>query len=756
MKSSNQSSKIKVSIREVVFCNEEEKSFCDVFVYEPENIEEQALGNLYIIGEVVNLPENSSYLINLLASIIKKEFYSKPKRSSLESLEASLHKANSTLSDLAEQGNVDWVGNLNMVCGSSKNRELHLSKVGNIRTLLVRNGQVTDIGKNVAQEGKTHPFRTFINIASGELETDDLVLFATPELFNVFSLEKIKQVVSSSENIDDLARTIQDSVEQEDNISSVGLLIIKVEEEVKEEELSRVKIPVIWETGEKEVVYTSREEKTEGIEKDVLSDRNRRKISLESIIKEYKEITRENLEASVQEQDSKEKKEDRHVLSLANKVNFLRAKMLTKNFSEKIMRNKITSLALHVVKETANKLKRTIHRIRQEKAGVETTKKIELISNRNKIFLVAFVLIFSLLAGNLILTDYRNKKKEEFNFYNNLLHRAEEKLNQAEEVLIYSDFNQARLFLRDAKSFALKVKNDYRSLNNNAAALLNKIQNSLDIIDFVSKVDSPKVALDLSQIGNINAKQVIKIGEYYYVYTSAKILYQIDFKSKRMDDIEIEAGSSRSTNFKNFRLPTPIEKTKEIIFLTDSNETIIFNVSSKEWNTKSTELLSNPSSIKDTASYSNYLYTLDPGSNQIYKYKRVLDGFGEGKPWITDTEANLDNAVSVAIDGYIYILRADGTVSKYLRGKKRDFSIEKPSDLISNPTEIYTRADLKNLYIVDPQKRRIVLYNKTSGKLVRQYLSKHFDNLKNIVVDDKEEIMYILNGKKIFEVRIEK
>jgi serine/threonine protein phosphatase PrpC len=768
MENLNNSNKIKIDVREIVFCNKKEKSFCDAFVYEPENIEEHALGNLYIIGEVINLPENSSYLINLLASIIKKEFYSKPKRSSLESLEASLHKANSTLSDFAEQGNIEWVGNLNMVCGSFKNRELHLSKAGNIRTLLVRNGQITDIGKNVSTGDKNHPFQTFVNIASGELETNDLVLFATSEFFNIFSLEKIRQLISSFDNIDDLAETIQDSIEQEDNVNSVGLLIIKVEKETKEKEkLPHVEMPVVQETKEKEVVY-SLQEKSENTEKDTFDSRE--KVSLESIIKEYEKIGKEKVEVTqketnkrlegklkvgVPEQDEEEKE---HALSLASEESSFQAKTLVKNLSENLfaalknVKNKIISLALPIIEKTVNKLEKIAHRSGQEKAKTETIKRIELISNKNKIFLVAFVLIFLLLAGNLIFTGYKNKKKEEFNFYNNFLYQAKEKLNQAEEAFIYNDSNQARIFLKDAKNLASEVKDSYKNLNDNATALLNEIQNNLDMVDFVNRIESPEIAFDLNQIeGMTNPKQIVKVGNQYYVSASANNLYQIDLKGKKGDDL-----GARSNRFSNFGLSASIEKTGEVIFLTGSNEVAIFNISSKEWSAKSIKYSSGFLNAKDIASYSNYLYILDPNSSQIYKHQRVLSGFGEGNPWIRDTETNLEDTISIAIDGYIYTLKADGAISKYLRGEKRDFSAEKPSDPISNPTKIYTRADLEYLYVVDSPKRRIVLFNKANGKLVKQYSSKYFDNLKDIIVDNKEEKIYILNGKKIFEVEIEK
>ncbi len=55
--------------------NEKQKAFLDTFIFEPENMDEQNLGSLYIIGEITDISANSEYLINLLVATIKKEYY---------------------------------------------------------------------------------------------------------------------------------------------------------------------------------------------------------------------------------------------------------------------------------------------------------------------------------------------------------------------------------------------------------------------------------------------------------------------------------------------------------------------------------------------------------------------------------------------------------------------------------------------------------------------------------------------------------
>ena len=751
----------KLEVREVVFCKEEENSFCDIFIYEPENVEEQKLGNLYIVGEIVNFSDSSSYLVNLLASIIKKEFYSKPKRPTMESLEAGLHKANATLSGLAEQGNVDWIGNLNMICGAYKKNELYFSQVGGVKTLLVRDGQITDIGKNIVKEEKPHPFKTFANIASGEIEKNDLILLSTPEFFNIFSLEKIRQL-SSSLDINELTETVYDAIEQEENITTVGLLVMKIsnekQDERKEEKFKKKKFEV---EEELEAEKTEDSESSEDSEsKKVIKEKltitnNIERITLDDIIDKYekaeieKQTTEQKFEQKLKSTTEKQEEavkefeeiEKEKSISIVNKSRGL-IKILKELFDS------LKNSAMARLENYKQKKKDSSESAdsTDQKTENELLQKINLPSSKNKIILAAFMFIILLFAGNLIFTDYQKKAEEKFSFYNNKLSQAEEKISKAEEVMIYNDPKEARIFLADAKNLATEVRDGYDKLDEKADSLLGKIQTQLDVVNLVKRIASPEIAVNLEQA----SEQLMLINENYYASASENSVYQIDLENKKAEDLQVE-----SDNIEHSKLTTPIEKTGEIIFLSDSNKLSSLDLDKKEIAPVDIKLINDNPNIKALASYNNYLYFLEPEANQIYKYQRTANGFAGGKLWITDSEANIQNAISLAIDGFIYVLKSDGTIDKYLSGVKKDFAIENLSEPISSSAKIYTNADLEYLYVIDPPQQRIVLFNKVNGSLIGQYLSDSFADLKNIVVSEIEDKMYVLSGDKVFVVGIE-
>ncbi|MCK5332636.1 hypothetical protein KAJ41_02100, partial [Candidatus Parcubacteria bacterium] len=748
------------------------KSFCDIFIYEPENIEEQSLGSLYILGEVVNFPSNSSYLINLLASIAKKEFYSDSKRSTTESLEASLHKVNSTLSDMAEQGNIDWIGNLNMIFSVYKNEELHLSQTGEIKTILIRDEQITDIGKNITTDKNSHPMRTFANIASGELEIGDLVLFTTPELFNVFSTEKLRQL-SSSLNIEELAESVQDAIEKEKNVNTMGLFIMKVEEDKKEEFVhTEIKSEIVAKDESSiPVPLKEVEEKNNNLSKEAINDKrsgNEKRISLEDIIKEYetdnkdteKNIKKLEPEAiKVQKKDyflentniiKKEKNEetdeflqaleDGHDISLLDNIS-----------------NKLKSLVgkerlLHFVNRISENVTNFRKTIKLKSLKSESDTRSHSLSKGKRVILTAFIVIVVILTGGLLSENKRRLNEENLQKYSNLIIETEEKIAEAEIESINSS-SDARKYLLEARVI-LKGKDHsltgkiYQDLNSKTNELNNKIQDRLDILDHVEKIENPIVALDLDQSEDIkNAKKIFKSDEEYFVLgQDYKIFSKINFDKNNVSNLDIN-------NIENVILSSYMKKTNEIIFLNDKQDVTILNLDKKTTLKESINLIEGNSVAKSIASYSNFLYLLVPESNQIYKYKRLTNGFDSGAEWL-DEEVDIRNSVSMAIDGSIYLLNSNGSIQKLRTGGQELFEIEAPSDPISKTAKIYTNSNLKHLYITNAKKKRIVIFDKTSGKLIKQYTSVKFDNMKNIVVSSEEDKIYILNAAKIFEIDI--
>ena len=137
--------------------------------------------------------EESSYIVNYLISVIKKEYYAKTKRGAVESFEAALHKANLALAKLAEHENIGWIGKINALVLVTEKNNIHLSQVGNAHAFLLRGKSLTNISENDPSAPEPGPLKTFVDVISGRVEKNDRLIVATQHIFDIFSFEEIKR-----------------------------------------------------------------------------------------------------------------------------------------------------------------------------------------------------------------------------------------------------------------------------------------------------------------------------------------------------------------------------------------------------------------------------------------------------------------------------------------------------------------------------------------------------------------------------------
>ena len=143
------------------------------------------------------------------------------------------------------------------------------------------------------------------------------------------------------------------------------------------------------------------------------------------------------------------------------------------------------------------------------------------------------------------------------------------------------------------------------------------------------------------------------------------------------------------------------------------------------------------------------LYVLDKSASQILKFASgsfAKTSYLTGKP-------DLSAASAMTIDGSVYVLGSDGSISKFLRGASASFTLSGLDKQFSNPTRIFTNADTTNLYVMDNGNSRIVVLDKT-GKYIAQYSSSIIKSAKDFEVVEKDKKIYVLSGGKIYQINL--
>jgi hypothetical protein len=161
------------------------------------------------------------------------------------------------------------------------------------------------------------------------------------------------------------------------------------------------------------------------------------------------------------------------------------------------------------------------------------------------------------------------------------------------------------------------------------------------------------------------------------------------------------------------------------------------------------------------AGYAGYLYVLDAAEDRILKYAptgNTYDAFPLSY-FQGETAVDLENAVDMAIDGYIYVL-AGQTILKFSGGLQEVFSITGLEDQgLQTAVAIFTSPETEHLYVGDAGLGRVVQLTK-EGAFVRQFLPPRedeglFQDLKDLWVDEARGELVVLTSEGLFVAPLE-
>jgi len=698
----------------------------DSFCYEPENIYEKRVGSLYMVGELHNtLPQNSRFLNNI-AQVIKEKYYTLPLQTPEQSFKESLKKINEFLSSEVSKENVSWLGNLNFAVLSIKPPAafkekwwgVNLTKVGDIKILLLRAGKIIDIGKNLdLQDIEPYPLKIFINIVSGKLDANDKIMVLTKEVFAVFA-----------EALAEERKNRQKENKSEKSIASESLL----NRLAKESSFDEKKIRDILKAKEKRLSEIS----------GVCLFIDLSETSSEGFLEKPKIVTF---------QKEAEKFSMREALSPIIRL-LVKLGLITKNAFSLII-----TLITRGLKKNLNvpvyKLK-NISCFSKLRFKLET-KKIKIphlqilpianlrkkikITKRFKSGLISIlVLSFILLIGFLI---FQREEKQQLEKQKAALNEVQEKVEQAKNLLIFEE-EKANILFKESWEEILPLTEKDGELKNKAVYLKEFIEEQLKNINKLEKVDNPKIIFEFNQEEFIPQKMVIFQKELYFFNPYSQNLFKTN-----------EAGESGffQTNQK-FNLANSIN---DAILLFSRPDKITAFKNSQFDESLSLKQPYPAFNFIDFSSFRENLYFLDSEKGEIIKYAAPIEKWKESPQlWLDPKSKKATDGKSIAVDGSIWILKENNTISLYYNGQyQKDLIL----DFFPYPKKLYKIIILPNLprlYILEPIQKRIIILDK-AGRVTKQFQSEKFDNLKDFAVSGDGKIIYLLNGLKVYQITAE-
>ena len=279
-----------------------------------------------------------------------------------------------------------------------------------------------------------------------------------------------------------------------------------------------------------------------------------------------------------------------------------------------------------------------------------------------------------------------------------------------------------------------------------------KIREYRDRLDMVRRIKKEEMKLEASlenKRSNVQARGLILLSDKNIIFDENAVYESFADGVKDPRTIDSEEIVNSATFF---------DKKNVIIFFTESRKVIEYRAGKSDF--IDTEDLSWHSAL-DVEAFNRNIYLLNPENNEIWKYERGGSKYGKAKDYNVD--ANIKGAVDMVIDGSIWVLKREGEVIQLLRGKKQNFNLKNhPTERMSSVSKIFTpfsteftRADTRDLFILEPEKKRVLVYKKEDGKFTMQFL---FVDLEEELVDIKTSLdqnkLYLLTKTNLYSLEI--
>ena len=190
-----------------------------------------------------------------------------------------------------------------------------------------------------------------------------------------------------------------------------------------------------------------------------------------------------------------------------------------------------------------------------------------------------------------------------------------------------------------------------------------------------------------------------------------------------------------------------------VLVLDDKLSVYVYSADTGTW---SAEQLGDASKLalpKDVATYEGNLYLLASKPGQISKY--FAGRYGEPPAdWSNDpaTVEQLANPVSIAIDGSIYVLLADGKVLAMQGGKVTGSITPKPGPSNAPATDLFTSPDTRDLYVLRSADGTVNRVSK-DGQTLATFMGPAGDTpfaFNGLTVDEPKGEMYLVSGNRVY------
>jgi DNA-binding beta-propeller fold protein YncE len=238
------------------------------------------------------------------------------------------------------------------------------------------------------------------------------------------------------------------------------------------------------------------------------------------------------------------------------------------------------------------------------------------------------------------------------------------------------------------------------------------------------------------------AAPVLSKDTAYAVDNSSKVILKVNLTSKDIKRISlpetagtIVAGTEGATSI------LFASKTGRLYALKKADD----SVEAMPWSH------SKSSSTADVVLYASRLYSLDTDKNQVWRSQISGGSVGGEAAYIKAANTDIRDAVALAIDSNVYVLKNNGTLIRFLSGGQEGFGLAAIDPTLKAASGIWTDSSAQNIYVTDPADKRLLVFDK-NGLLKAQIVSSQFRIPRDVSADEGNKRAVVVDGNRLLLV----
>lgn len=430
-------------------------SILRVFLADENLSSKSNLGQLFMLVDIESKESGLNEKMSEFYEMIRNEYYSSPIPSVESSLEMTCQSINLNLKDVFKKPDI-WFKKLNILVGVIKEDELVFSHLGKFSGYLVRKNKITQVLNTADVE--TSDEINFSQITSGKISENDSLIFANYTLFDFFSLEKIKNIITKL-NPEQSAEQLKNLVLENSRETNLIALMLK-------------------------------------FKKNILEESNKQEVTTEKYLEE--------LYGSKESLDRLE--------NLKKKTNTTLADCIWPNIKK--VKNSVLNLKKSDKSKKEIKISENIKRESIFKKIGESIKNFVLKYLAYRTTIIVLIILF---VASLFYVSYVSGQKQKNTANSAIVNLIENKKEEALAALIYQDKEKANELLVEAQSELEKINLYNKKWQAEFDKQSNELRKSLNKINNIFEIDVEKI----TQIENANISKVIKNSETNETYLIA-------------------------------------------------------------------------------------------------------------------------------------------------------------------------------------------------------------------------------------------